>query len=104
MIQDDILREIKIYHKGKDKAILSAALERRYMMAGAAVRDCIRALRRSGNPVGSCDKGYFYCANKNELEELVANLKGRALSMLKTVSQLEKNREKPEFRQMTFKL
>lgn len=101
-IKDEILRQIKEYHRGAYSPIYSSELERRWGLSGPTLRGIIRELRRSGEPIGNCDKGYYYCTNRIELDSLIRDLRGRALSMLETVSSLEKNREKPGYQQMGF--
>ena len=98
-MENQILNQIKTYHQGAGKAIYSGHLERRYNIHGTMLRTMIRNLRRKGEPIGSCSLGYYYCETRNELEGLIKDLKGRALSMLKTVSNLEENREKTGFKQ-----
>ena len=100
-LKKDILDSLKLYHKGERSPIYSAEFERRFGIPGTKVRDIIRDLRRDGYPIGNCSKGYYYCQSRKELDALIDDLKGRALSMLKTVSMLEKNREKPGYRQLS---
>ena len=95
-----ILKQLKAYHQGAGKSIHSAELERQYDIGGSTIRDLIRLLRRRGEPIGNCSLGYYYCQTRAELEGLIGNLHNRAMSMLTTVSKLEKNREKNGFSQL----
>ena len=99
-MENEILKILKEYHQGAGKSIYSGQLERRYDINGSTLRTMIRSLRRKGEPIGSCSLGYYYCATRRELEGLIEDLKGRSMSMLKTVSSLERNREKAGFQQM----
>jgi hypothetical protein len=85
---DCILSSIKLH--GKDNPIYSVQLEQHYNLRGAEVRNIIRDLRRSGEPIANSKDGYYYARDINELKETLEDLRGRATSMLNTASLMEK--------------
>lgn len=93
--------QIYNYLQRADRPIYSQELERSFNLSGEKIRDHIRELRREGVPIVGSPKGYFIAKNREELEELISNLEGRATSMFKTVSMLKKNRERAEYQQMS---
>ncbi len=89
MIKSDcILSSIKLH--GKDNRIYSYQLESQYNLTGAELRNIIKELRRSGEPIANSKEGYYYARDINELKETLEDLRGRALSMINTASLMEK--------------
>lgn len=65
------------YHVGEFKAVSSRELEVTFQMHGAKIREQINALRTAGVPICSCDKGYFYAENAEELSRTIRQLRSR---------------------------
>ena len=67
----DYLRE---YHTGRQNAVYSRELERRFNLDGRNVRRKISKLRQEGVPICSGDTGYYYAASQDEVNETVKRL------------------------------
>ena len=52
------------------------------------IRKIINYLRHKGHPICSSDKGYWWAANKKELQECAAALKDRIDAQQSTLNQL----------------
>ena len=61
-----------------------------YKLSGVELRDIVREARRKGIPIGSDPRGYYICKEKSELLHTLNHLKSRSLSMLQTISYMEK--------------
>ena len=61
-------------HKGKDNAVHSKSLERRFNICPRTVRNYINSLRKSGLPICSDDSGYWIAANPGEVNKTVKRL------------------------------
>ena len=70
----EILNLLRNDHKGEEKAIHSAELERLFSLSGRGVRSRISELRREGYPICSSDKGYFYAETQKEINSTVRHL------------------------------
>ena len=64
-------------HKGRKNAVTSREIEARFHCKGAEVRRMVNELRCGGVPICSCNKGYYYATNDQEVKETVAHLEGR---------------------------
>lgn len=61
-------------HNGKDFAIHSKALEKRFGICPRTVRSYINKLRKSGLPVCSNERGYWIASNPEEVNKTVKRL------------------------------
>lgn len=61
-------------HVGKDKAIHSKKLEKRFGICPRTVRNYVNNLRKSGVPVCSNDNGYWIAKNIKEANQTVKRL------------------------------
>ena len=61
-------------HKGKDNAVHSKALEKRFKICPRTVRNYINKMRKSGLPICSDDSGYWIAANPREVNKTVKRL------------------------------
>lgn len=78
------------------KPIHSSKLEREFSLNGSTLRDVIRKLRRRGFPIANHSivngkelNGYFLAKTTAEVMPTLDNLKGRVMSMLKTIKEME---------------
>lgn len=55
-----IYEYLKRYHRGREKAVCSNELERRFCLTGRSLRRRIASLRQRGVPICSCSCGYYY--------------------------------------------
>ena len=67
----DYLRE---YHTGRQNAVYSRELERRFDLDGRNVRRKISKLRQDGVPICSGDTGYYYAVSQDEVNDTVKRL------------------------------
>ena len=67
----DYLRE---YHTGRQNAVYSRELERRFDLDGRNVRRKISRLRQEGVPICSGDTGYYYASSQDEVNDTVKRL------------------------------
>lgn len=81
--------EMKIYIHTKQNPILSSEIEKELDLPGIVVRDIIRELRRESKPIASCDKGYFWAKNFEELKDTIDDLERREISLRRTRHALE---------------
>lgn len=79
-----------IRRHGKSNPVMSTAIEQTFGVTGSTIRSVVRSLRRSGEPIVSFDKGYYFDNSHEGVRRISSNLRGRALSMLRTASDLEK--------------
>lgn len=61
-------------HIGKDKAIHSKKLEKRFEICPRTVRTYVNNLRKSGIPICSNEKGYWIAKDPNEAHQTVKRL------------------------------
>ena len=87
LISDNILARIRL--RTKDNPILSKELEQDFNLIDTEIRDMIREFRRSGIPIASSKKGYFYARNYEELRATIEDLEGRCNSMKETLDKLK---------------
>lgn len=64
-------------HKGEGAAISSKELERVFRVKGTEIRRLVNVLRCESKPICSNTMGYFYAANRHELQETISQLNSR---------------------------
>lgn len=64
-------------HKGEGAAISSKELERVFRVKGTEIRRLVNVLRCESKPICSNTMGYFYAANRQELQETISQLNSR---------------------------
>lgn len=67
---------LKKNHVGKDSAIHSSDLEKRFGICGRTLRSYVNNLRKCGAPICSDDKGYWYGKNTSEVNGTLKRLVG----------------------------
>ena len=73
-IEQKLLDYLMSNHTGRDNAIHSKALEKRFKICPRTVRRYINNMRKSGIPVCSDATGYWIAANPNEANKTVKRL------------------------------
>jgi len=93
----------KILNKLKDRTkknpIFSGSLETEFGLMGTQVRDIIRQLRREGYEICSNEKGYWMAQTSEEVDDIIKNLKSRSLSMLETITSLQRRSYQMKYRE-----
>ena len=84
----EILSTLKQH--GYDNPVASKYLEEATNLPGPAIRSAIRELRNSGEPIGSDDRGYYYCHSREELQRTIDHLRSRVESLSVTYHSLAK--------------
>lgn len=79
-----------IARRTHNNPILSRDIEFSLGLAGPAVRDVIRDLRRAGEPIVATDKDYYLASTAEEVGKIVADLQQRIESMGKTVAAVKR--------------
>jgi biotin operon repressor len=69
----ELLREHAPYHL----PMKSKAIEARLIVSGISVRKAVAELRLEGYPIGSDNRGYYYCDEPEQLDATVIHLHGR---------------------------
>ena len=72
MINEQILRCLMEEHTGKENAVKSKDLEKRFDVSGRTLRQKVNQMRQEGIPVCSDCTGYFYAENQDEINETVS--------------------------------
>ena len=70
--------------------VKSEDIEKRFLISGPDVREIIRDLRRSGEPIVATQKGYYVAKDKEDVDVIVNDLTKRIASMGKTLRELER--------------
>jgi hypothetical protein len=81
---------IMIARRTHNNPIFSHDIEISLGLAGPAVRDIVRELRRAGEPIVASDKGYYFASTAEEVDKIVADLQQRIESMGKTVAAIKR--------------
>jgi len=81
---------ITIARRTHNNPIFSRDIEISLGLAGPAVRDIVRELRRAGEPIVASDKGYYFASTAEEVDKIVADLQQRIESMGKTVAAIKR--------------
>ena len=79
-----------ICQRSKSNPVLSRELEEAVNVSGPGIRNIIRQLRRSGEPVVASDRGYCLASNPEEVNLIVEDLRKRIKSMGETISKLQR--------------
>jgi biotin operon repressor len=80
-MEGKILCYIKRMHTGRDRAVPSPELERRFGLCGATLRKHINTLRCRGYPICSDESGYYYAATYVELSDTIRQLHSRIVKI-----------------------
>lgn len=70
--------------------VKSEDIEKRFFITGPDVREIIRDLRRSGEPIVATGKGYYMAQAKEDVDVIVNDFTKRITSMGKTLRELER--------------
>ncbi|SHE61414.1 HTH domain-containing protein [Tissierella praeacuta DSM 18095] len=89
-MEHDFLIYIKKYHQGKEKAVSSAYLQRRFSISSRTVRKIVNQLRNDGNPICSDENGYYYATDKDEVLNSVYQMTSRIREIAKAKNGLIK--------------
>ena len=68
-------------HRGKNNAITSKQIEKEFGYKGKDIRRIVNEMRCQGIPICSYSKGYFYAASVDDINETLAHLKSRIISI-----------------------
>lgn len=77
--------------KHKSEPVLSLELQDELNVSGSEIREAVRELREKGIPITSGSEGYGFAKDIDEIMPTILHLKSRAISMLKTIRNLERN-------------
>ena len=80
-MEEIILCYIRRMHTGRDYAVSSPELERRFGLRGATLRKHINTLRCRGYPICSDESGYYYAASYMELSDTIRQLNSRIVKI-----------------------
>ena len=95
--EQKILEYLQEHHVGKENAVQSKQLEKKFGLTGRSLRRRIAQLRQNGFPICSDSNGYFLAEAQNEINDTVAWLNkfvtgvsnSRTALLFSTVSQLD---------------
>lgn len=76
-ITDKFLTYLKKNHKGREKAIQSRSLEKKFQVSNRNIRNIVNSLRCDGQPICSDENGYYYAKNKKEVLKCISQLDSR---------------------------
>ena len=68
----DLVEYLKSDHVGKGSAITGCELSDRFGKDLTTIQRYVRKSRKNGIPICSCNKGYFYAADQDEINNTVA--------------------------------
>ena len=88
-MEHSILEVIKQY-TSEENAIKSKELTEIFGVKGNLIREEINSLRRKGEPICSCGRGYYYSYDSGELFKTITNLEHRISSINEAVEGLIK--------------
>lgn len=83
----DYLRE---HRTGRGKAVYSRELQHIFELDGRSLRRKINRLRQEGEPICSCENGYYYAETQRELEDTIFRLNELASKVTKAKCGMEK--------------
>ena len=84
-MEEIILCYIRRMHTGRDYAVSSPELERRFGLRGATLRKHINTLRCRGYPICSDESGYYYAASYMELSDTIRQLNSRIVKIARNI-------------------
>lgn len=87
----DFLTYIKKYHQGREKAVSSAYLQKKFSISSRTVRKIVNQLRNDGNPICSDENGYYYAIDKDEVLNSVYQMNSRIKEIAKAKNGLVKS-------------
>lgn len=90
MNEEIVLQYLKISCYGKEKHKSSANVEHDLMTSGNELRKKIHNLRKKGEPIASCDSGYFYAKNAAEIYSTIRQLQKMRNGLDEAIAGLEK--------------
>ena len=94
LIASTLLIDLMLDHRGKDNAVHSRVLERRFGISGRVLRSIVRNLRlEEGHPICSCSKGYYYPETQNEIIDTFSSLRASTMSYSKLCEGLLFNKQ-----------
>lgn len=70
-----LLKGLRSY--GIDEPIKSPEIEEALSISGVEVRAIVSSLRKSGEPIASTSKGYYWATKPSELETTIGHIEGR---------------------------
>ena len=73
--------------------VKSTAIEKAMDLSGPAVRDVVRGLRLGLFPIGSDQRGYYWCRRPDELEPTLEHLRARYKSLGFLIARMERTQE-----------
>lgn len=76
-ITEKVLEYLKLNHTGKEMAVSSRYLEKKYKLSGRKLRNVINSLRCKGKPICSDENGYYYAENQREVIGSIRQLNSR---------------------------
>ena len=88
MEKTTIAEHLKRYHLGEENAVTSRELEAAFNIRGKNLRNLINTLRRSGVPVASNARGYFYAATAQEVRDTIAHMSHRIIGIARAIDGL----------------
>lgn len=77
MDREVIEEYLKRYHVGEQNAVTSREIEMAFAITGVEVRALVNQLRRSGMPIASSNRGYYYAANRQEVLSTINHMQRR---------------------------
>lgn len=83
-------RLMRIFQRNKGNTVTSDELEKHLCISGAEVRKLINHARKSLEPIGSGQKGYFYASTLKEIEPTIKHLEERANAIYHVAACLKK--------------
>lgn len=95
-IAQSVMKGLKKY-VGKPNAIAGSKIcsgfnkNTKFKLQGVRLRKIINHLRNQGEPICSSSVGYYYPANKQELQDTITSIAQRIDSQLQILNQLKKH-------------
>ena len=88
---------LKKYCFGKENAVFSRELEKRFLISGRDVRRIVKSLREQGVPICSdCHCGYYYATNRDEINKTLRGLNEHVNGVAGTIADLRNAELKKE--------
>jgi len=73
--KEKLLVFIREFHCGSDNPVSNKELQRIFRLKEDEVRNCIRKLRKNGEPICYNEFGYFYARNTEDILKTVLSLR-----------------------------
>ena len=84
-----LLEYLRANHVGEENAITDRELGRSIGLQGTRLRETVNMLRVTSHPICSSTRGYYYAGTKDEINETMNHLEGRAYALYRAVLGLE---------------